>query len=242
MLAGLYRNVSLVIRTPGEPTALVPSVRAALQAIDRDQPLVRVRTMEQAIGDTVAQPRLQALLLVIFASVAVALAVVGVYGVMAYVVSQRTQEIGVRVALGASRSDVVRMVVTQAARLAALGIAIWTRGSRRRRARAAESAVCDERARSADVRPCTDRPWRRGARRELSAGTPCGGSRADYRAWALKVRELQVAAAAGRRELRAAEGGHLRTRNFEVHDFSGTISVAAAGLAMRKRWPLASGV
>ena len=129
VLAGLYRNVSLVIRTAGEPMALVPSVRAAVQSIDRDQPLVKVRTMEQAINDTVAQPRLQALLLTVFASVAVALAIVGVYGVMAYVVSQRTQEMGVRVALGASRSDVVRMVVVQAARLAGLGIAIGLVGA-----------------------------------------------------------------------------------------------------------------
>ena len=81
------------------------------------------------MGDTVAQPRLQALLLAIFASVAVALAIVGVYGVMAYAVSQRTQEIGVRVALGASDRDVVRMVVGEGARLAIIGIAIGLAGA-----------------------------------------------------------------------------------------------------------------
>jgi putative ABC transport system permease protein len=124
VLAGMYRNVSLVVRAAGEPTALVPSIRAALHEIDRDQPLVKVRTMEQAIGDTVAQPRLQTLLLTIFATVACVLAIVGVYGVMAYTVSQRTQEIGVRVALGASRHDVVRMVVGQGAWLAGLGLGI----------------------------------------------------------------------------------------------------------------------
>ena len=94
----------------------------ALLELDRDQPLVNVRTMEQAIGNTVAQPRLQTLLLAIFASVAVALAIIGVYGVMAYTVSQRTQEIGVRVALGASRSDVIAMVVMHGARLALLAL------------------------------------------------------------------------------------------------------------------------
>ncbi len=85
--------------------------------------------MEQAIGDTVAQPRLQALLLTIFASVAVALALIGVYGVMAYAVSQRTQEIGVRVALGASERDVVRMVVGEGVRLALIGLAIGLAGA-----------------------------------------------------------------------------------------------------------------
>jgi putative ABC transport system permease protein len=124
VLAGMYRNVSLVTRTAGEPTALAPSVRAALLELDRDQPLVNVRTMAQAIGNTVAQPRLQTLLLTMFAMVAVALAIIGVYGVMAYTVSQRTQEIGVRIALGASRSDVVGMVVKQGVRLTLAGIAI----------------------------------------------------------------------------------------------------------------------
>jgi putative ABC transport system permease protein len=124
VLAGLYRSVSLVVRTAGEPTAVAPAVRAAVLEIDRDQPLVNVRTMTQAIGNTVAQPRLQTTLLTIFATLAVALAILGVYGVMAYTVSQRTQEIGVRLALGASRTDVLSMVVGQGLRLAGLGILI----------------------------------------------------------------------------------------------------------------------
>jgi putative ABC transport system permease protein len=129
VLAGLYRNVSLVVRTTGEPTTLAPAVRGAVLEIDRDQPLVNLRTMEQAIGTTVAQPRLQTTLLTIFAAVAVALAIVGVYGVMAYTVSQRTQEIGVRLALGASRADVLRMVVGHGAKLALLGIAMGLAGA-----------------------------------------------------------------------------------------------------------------
>jgi putative ABC transport system permease protein len=124
VLAGLYRNTSLVVRTANEPLLLAPALRAAMLDVDREQPLVNLRTMEQAIGNTVAQPRLQALLLALFAAVAVTLAVVGVYGVMAYNVSHRTQEIGVRVALGASERDVVWMVVTHGLKLTAAGIVI----------------------------------------------------------------------------------------------------------------------
>jgi putative ABC transport system permease protein len=124
VLAGMYRNVSLVARAPGDVLSLASSVRASILEIDRDQPLVNVRTMEQAIGNTVAQPRLQTMLLALFALVAVTLAIVGVYGVMAYTVSHRTQEIGVRVALGASERDVVSLVVGQGLKLAFIGVAI----------------------------------------------------------------------------------------------------------------------
>jgi putative ABC transport system permease protein len=124
VLAGMYLNLSLVARTDGEPSALAPSVRAAIREVDANQPLVAVRTMETAIAGTVAQPRLQMVLLLIFAAVAVLLAVVGVYGVMAYTVSQRIPEIGVRMAVGASPGDVVALVVWEGARIASIGIAI----------------------------------------------------------------------------------------------------------------------
>jgi putative ABC transport system permease protein len=122
VLTGMYLNTVLVIRTTGEPSSVTPSVRAALREIDPNQPLVNVRTMETAIAGTVAQPRLQMVLLVVFASIAMALAVVGVYGVMAYMVSQRVPEIGVRMAVGASPQQVVRMVVRHGAHLAVIGI------------------------------------------------------------------------------------------------------------------------
>jgi putative ABC transport system permease protein len=129
VLAGMYRGISLVARTELPPATLMASVAKAIHEIDPNQPLVKPRTMDQAIGDTVAQPRLQSALLAIFASVAVMLALVGVYGVMAYSVSQRTQEIGVRMALGASAEDVVRMIIAQAARLAVAGIVLGLIGA-----------------------------------------------------------------------------------------------------------------
>ena len=118
-------------RRARRPTLAPPSsVRAAIAEIDPNQPLVNVRTMEAAVAGSVAQPRLQMILLVIFAIVAVALAVVGVYGMMAYNVSQRIPEIGVRMAIGASPRRVVAMVVWQGARLTLIGIgdrAWWPR-------------------------------------------------------------------------------------------------------------------
>jgi putative ABC transport system permease protein len=129
VLAGMYRNLSLVTRAASEPTALTQAIRSAILEVDGDQPLVNIRTMEQAIGNTVAQPRLQTTLLIIFAVVAAALAIIGVYGVMAYAVSYRTQEIGVRMALGASHQDVVAMVVRQGILLTATGIAIGLGGA-----------------------------------------------------------------------------------------------------------------
>ena len=140
------------MRTTGDPSAIAPSVRAALREIDPGQPLVNVRTMETAMAGTVAQPRLQMILLMVFAGVAVALAIVGVYGVMAYTVSQRVAEIGVRMAIGASPGNVVGMVVRQGAVLAAAGIVIGLGGRRGCRTGGAEPAVRrGERIRSADV-------------------------------------------------------------------------------------------
>jgi putative ABC transport system permease protein len=124
MLGMMYLNVALVVRGIGNPLDLTNSVRAAILEIDAGQPLVNVRTMERAMAGTVAQPRFQMMLLMVFASIAVALAAVGVYGIMAYTVSQRTPEIGVRMAVGASPNRVVAMVVWQGARLAVMGVVL----------------------------------------------------------------------------------------------------------------------
>jgi putative ABC transport system permease protein len=124
ILSGMYLNTALVVRTAGNPIDIVRSVRGTILEVDAGQPLVNVRTMEGAMAGTVAQPRFQMTLLLIFASIAVALAAVGVYGIMAYTVSQRTPEIGVRMAVGASPNQVIAMVVWQGARLAIMGVVL----------------------------------------------------------------------------------------------------------------------
>jgi putative ABC transport system permease protein len=129
ILTGMYLNTALVVRTAGSPPDAIASVRAVLREIEPGQPLVNVRTMEDAITGSVAQPRLQMTLLVIFASIAVALAAVGVYGVMGYTVSQRIPEIGVRMAMGASPRQVIGMVVWQGAQLAFVGMIVGLIGA-----------------------------------------------------------------------------------------------------------------
>jgi putative ABC transport system permease protein len=124
ILTGMYLNTALVVRTTGQPQLLTSSLRSVLSEIDPDQPLVNVRTMAGAMAGTVAQPRFQMTLLMIFGGLAAALAAVGVYGVMAYTVSQRTAEIGMRMAVGATPERVVAMVVWQGAQLALMGMAL----------------------------------------------------------------------------------------------------------------------
>src|SRR5207237_3751584 len=112
------------VRTARKPTDLVPLLRTELAAIDKDQPLAKVRTLEQIISASVGQRRFQMTLLTIFGLVALLLASLGIYGVMAYSVAQRSREIGIRMALGAHGSQVLGMVVGGGLRLAGAGIGI----------------------------------------------------------------------------------------------------------------------
>jgi putative ABC transport system permease protein len=121
--------LTFVVRTDGDAGALAPSLRAAVAEIDRTLPVSEVQTMEHVVSVATARPRFQALLLAIFAAVAAALAAAGIYGVMSYVVSRRTREIGVRMALGAGASEVLGLVVGEAMGVAAAGAAAGLAGA-----------------------------------------------------------------------------------------------------------------
>jgi ABC-type antimicrobial peptide transport system permease subunit len=115
-------GLTLLMRTAPEPMSLVASVRTAVAGPTRDQPIYSARTMEQIISESLAERRFAMLLLLIFAATALVLAAVGIYGVMSYAVSRRTHEIGIRTTLGASRNEIIGLVLRQGMRLIATGI------------------------------------------------------------------------------------------------------------------------
>jgi predicted permease len=119
-----YTSLSLAIRTQGDPTPLVAAARAQVQALDQEQPIFNVRTLEKAIDDDLSGVRASASMMVVYGLIALVLSASGIFGLMAYSVSQRTHEIGVRMALGAQHQNILRLVVGQALKLALIGLAI----------------------------------------------------------------------------------------------------------------------
>lgn len=124
-----YSTMTVVVRTATLPLSLVPAIREALGQIDSDQPMAKISTMDQLIANSVSRSRFTMLLLSCFAGLALVLACIGIYGVIAYSVTQRTHEIGIRLALGAQRRDVLLLILRQGARLAAIGVAIGLAGA-----------------------------------------------------------------------------------------------------------------
>lgn len=121
-----WNQLFLLVRSAGDAAAMVSPVRAAVATIDPEQPVYAIQTMTDAVAMSAFQQRIAAVLLGIFAMVALVLAAVGIYGVMSQSVSARTQEIGVRMAVGADSSDVLRLILLQVGKLAAIGLAIGT--------------------------------------------------------------------------------------------------------------------
>jgi predicted permease len=117
-------DMNLVVRSTMDPASLTSAIRASVAAIDKDQPIFDVHTMQQLVDDSISTRRLTLVLLGIFSALALILAAIGIYGVMAYSVALRTQEIGIRMALGAQQKDVLRLILGQGARIAFFGVTI----------------------------------------------------------------------------------------------------------------------
>jgi predicted permease len=119
-----YASMTLTVRTAGDPQTFAPAIERTIRELDKDQPVSDVRTMTQWVAKSLAQARFSSTVLAIFAALALLLAAIGIYGVTSYAVSQRTSEIGIRLAIGADRGDIMRMILASAARLAAIGLGV----------------------------------------------------------------------------------------------------------------------
>jgi putative ABC transport system permease protein len=124
LLQSPYPIANIVVRSALPRDTLAASMKQALRELDRDLPLFRIRTMDEVVLDSAAAPRARGLFTALFAAAALLLATIGIYGVMSYAVSRRSQEIGIRMALGATPSGILRLILSQSGRLIFIGLAL----------------------------------------------------------------------------------------------------------------------
>jgi putative ABC transport system permease protein len=128
-MAWRYRRMNVAVRTSVDPKSTLGAIQSAIREIDKDQPVYEVQTIDESIRDSVATRRFALTILILFALLALVLAVSGIFGVISYSVTQRTQEIGIRMALGARATDVLRMVLAQFMRLTVVGVVLGLIGA-----------------------------------------------------------------------------------------------------------------
>jgi predicted permease len=127
--ASPLQPLTVMVRAAGDPATVAGSVRAALQGIDASLPITRMRPLDEVIGASLTQRRFNMTLLAVFAGIALVLAVAGIYGTVSYAVAQRTQELGIRAALGATRADMLRLVLWDGLKPVVLGLALGLAGA-----------------------------------------------------------------------------------------------------------------
>jgi putative ABC transport system permease protein len=128
-IGGTTRTMTLVLKTTGDPLALVGAIRETVRTLDRNLPLSEIRSMDEVTAGALARPRFTTLLLGLFAALALALAAIGIYGTVSLLVAERTQEMGIRLALGAERWTILRLILGQAVRMAGAGLALGVIGA-----------------------------------------------------------------------------------------------------------------
>ena len=207
-----WNQLFMLVRTDGSPAGLLPSARQTVSSLDPEQPVYMIQTLDEALATSSFQQRISAVLLSIFAGVALVLAAIGIYGVMSYAVTARTQEMGVRLAIGAQRRDVIWLVLGQVLRLSAIGLAIGDRRADRCRPGARGPAVRRPRRRPRHDRGGDARPRRRGAHRGVGARRRAPAGSIRLRRFGMNRPKVQGFRSSGFKRVQGFKGSRFKVR------------------------------